>query len=68
MDFFISYIESKFTEGMRLDNYGEWHLDHIKPLSNCGNYSDILKYNHYTNIQPLWAKDNILKSNKQTQT
>lgn len=64
MEYFINYISSKFTEGMSFENYGKWHLDHIKPLSDCNNYKDIIGYNHYTNIQPLWAKDNILKSNK----
>lgn len=64
MDFFIKYIESKFLHGMTLSNYGLWHLDHIKPLANCNNLEDIIKYNHYTNFQPLLAKDNIRKSNK----
>jgi len=64
MDFFIKYIESKFLDGMTLENYGNWHLDHINPIANCNNLEDIIKYNHYTNFQPLWAKDNILKSNK----
>ena len=64
MDFFIKYIESKFVDGMTLENYGNWHLDHINPIANCNNLEDIIKYNHYTNFQPLWAKDNILKSNK----
>ena len=49
---------------MTFDNYGLWPLDHIKPIANCNNLEDIIKYNHYTNFQPLWAKDNILKSNK----
>lgn len=64
MDFFIKYIESKFLEGMTFENYGKWHLDHIKPIADCNNLEDIIKYNHYTNFQPLWAKDNILKSNR----
>jgi hypothetical protein len=64
MDFFIKYIESKFLKGMTFENYGTWHLDHILPISNCNNLEYIIKYNHYTNFQPLWAKDNIIKSNK----
>ncbi len=64
MDFFIKHIENLFSEGMTFENYGLWHLDHIKPISNCKTIEDIINYNHYTNLQPLWAKDNILKSNK----
>jgi hypothetical protein len=65
-EFFISYIESKFTEGMSWDNYGYygWHLDHIKPISLAIDYDDIVKLSHYTNFQPLWRKDNLDKSNK----
>lgn len=63
----IAYITSKFTNGMSWDNYGYygWHLDHIKPYSSF----DLTKEEerrecfHYTNIQPLWQKDNISKGN-----
>lgn len=59
-------LESKFTHGMSWDNYGEWHIDHIKPLSkfNLTNSQEVLQACHYTNLQPLWAKDNIVKYNK----
>lgn len=61
---FKSYIESKFEEGMSWDNYGEWHLDHIKPLHLSKNEEDLIKLNHYTNLQPLWAEDNLKKNRK----
>lgn len=64
MDFFISYIESKFQEGMSFDNYGKWHIDHIIPLATAQTEEDIYKLCHYTNLQPLWARDNIIKSDK----
>ena len=65
-EFLIKYIESKFTEGMSWDNYGYygWHLDHITPLSSAKTEEEISKLYHYTNLQPLWAKDNLQKSNK----
>jgi len=59
-----SYLEKKFTEGMSWDNYGEWHIDHIKPLSSATNEGEVYKLCHYNNLQPLWAEDNIKKSNK----
>lgn len=62
--FFIEYIEDKFTKGMSLDNYGDWHLDHILPISLAENEEDVIKLNHYTNFQPLWAIDNFKKGNK----
>jgi hypothetical protein len=61
---FRSYIESKFTEGMTIENHGEWHLDHIIPLASAKTEEEIIKLNHYTNFQPLWASDNFRKSDK----
>lgn len=61
---FKSYMESKFQEGMTWENYGQWHVDHIKPLSLATIEQQVMELNHYTNLQPLWAADNIKKSNK----
>jgi hypothetical protein len=61
---FKSYIEEKFTEGMSWENYGFWHLDHIKPLSLAKNLEEVMELNYYTNLQPLWAEDNLKKNNK----
>jgi hypothetical protein len=58
------YIQSKFLDGMSWENYGKWHLDHIRPLSSAKNDEEVIKLNHYTNLQPLWAEDNIKKGNK----
>ncbi len=60
------HLESKFTEGMSWDNYGEWHIDHIKPLSsfNLENREELLKACNYNNLQPLWAKDNLSKGDR----
>jgi hypothetical protein len=59
-----SYLESLFVDGMTWDNYGYWHIDHIIPLSSAKNEEELIKLCHYTNLQPLYAKDNIIKSNK----
>lgn len=61
---FKFYIESKFTEGMCWENYGKWHLDHIKPLCQAKDNEEALLLNHYTNLQPLWAEDNLRKNRK----
>lgn len=63
-----SYLESKFQIGMTWGNWGVngWHLDHVKPLSSF-NLSDAEEFKqacHFTNLQPLWAKDNLVKYNK----
>lgn len=63
-----NHLESMFKKGMNWDNYGlyGWHIDHRRPCSSF----DLTKENeqrecfHYTNLQPLWAYENLLKSDK----
>lgn len=66
MDFFMKHLESQFKEGMSFDNYGQWHLDHIIPCNSFDltKEEDVRKCFHYTNIQPLWAQENRVKSDK----
>lgn len=60
------YLESKFLEGMSWDNYGAWHIDHIKPCSlfDQSDESQFKECWSLSNLQPLWASDNIRKSNR----
>jgi hypothetical protein len=58
------YLEKQFVDGMCWDNRNEWHIDHIIPLSLAKTEEEIYKLCHYTNLQPLWAEDNLRKSNK----
>jgi hypothetical protein len=60
------YFESKFKPGMSWDNMGLWHIDHILPISTATCEEDVIRLNHYTNLQPLWAEDNLKKSNQIT--
>jgi len=61
-----NHIESQFVEGMSWENYSHttWHIDHIIPISSANNQEEIYKLSHYTNLRPLWAKENYEKSNK----
>lgn len=60
------YLESKWLPGMTWKNHSlkGWHIDHIIPLDKAKNENDLKRLYHYTNLQPLWARKNILKSNK----
>jgi hypothetical protein len=65
-DELMNYLEDRFVGGMTWENYGlkGWHIDHIRPCSSF----DLTKEDqqrecfHFTNLQPLWAKDNLRKS------
>lgn len=62
---FKVYFESKFTDGMTWEKMGkEIHIDHIIPLSSAKTEEELYKLCHYTNLQPLWAKDNLSKGSK----
>jgi len=63
---FLAHLESKFTTGMSWDNYGKWHIDHIKPLSSYDltNPEQLILACHYSNLQPLWAAENISKNGR----
>jgi len=60
------HLKSQFVKGMSWGNYGEWHIDHIKPLAkfDLTDENNVKMLCHYTNLQPLWAKDNIAKRDK----
>jgi len=60
------YLINKFKPGMTIDNHGEWHVDHIYPISKFDftNKDNIFKCFHHTNLQPLWKLENLQKGNK----
>lgn len=59
-----THLESKFTDGMSWGNRNLWHIDHIVPLSSARTEEELIKLCHHSNLQPLWASDNIRKSDK----
>ena len=66
ISFLKKYIENKFKKGMSWKNFGKWQLDHIRPCSSF-NLQDLKQQKecfHYSNLQPLWAKENREKSDK----
>lgn len=65
---FKSHIENQFLPGMNWENRSQWHLDHIMPVSMAKTYDELLRLNHYKNFRPLWAKDNMVKSDKKIDT
>ena len=65
-----AHLERQFTAGMSWDNYGDWHIDHIRPcasfdLTDPGQQRECF---NYTNLQPLWAEDNMKKGASYEQT
>ena len=62
----MAHLEAQFTAGMTWENRGEWHVDHVRPLASF-DLSDPEQRRlacHYTNLQPLWAEDNLRKHAK----
>jgi hypothetical protein len=60
----FNHIESQFESWMNWDNHGEWHIDHIIPLSSATTKEEMKKLCHYTNLQPLLAEENLSKGDK----
>lgn len=64
----MAHIERQFTRGMTWENYGEWHIDHIRPKVSFGLLSSedpaFKECWAMSNLQPLWAEDNRRKSAK----
>lgn len=58
------HMENLFKDGMSWENWGEWHIDHIIPISKFDSNTPINIVNDLNNLQPLWAFENLSKSNK----
>ena len=60
------HLEKQFKQGMTRQNHGKWHIDHIIPCSSFDltKPEEQSKCFHYTNLQPLWASENLAKGSK----
>ena len=61
---FTKHIEKQFVDGMSWHNRSEWHIDHIIPISCATTIEGLEKLSHYSNLRPLWAAQNLAKSNR----
>lgn len=63
---FMAHIERQFTKGMNWENYGEWHVDHIRPVASFDLTTEegIKACFAMTNLRPLWADLNKKKSDR----
>jgi hypothetical protein len=65
--FFRNHIEAQFLPGMSWENRKDWHIDHIVPLSWFPFDEDpslLFVASHWTNLRPIWGKDNMRKGNR----
>lgn len=64
----VEHLKSKFESGMTMENYGEWHIDHLIPIKAHNftktNHEDFKRCWSLKNLQPMWAKENMSKSAK----
>ena len=60
----LSHIESQFSDGMSWENRGKWHIDHKIPfhMVDVLNPEHLKVVCHYTNLRPLWGKDNLTRT------
>lgn len=63
VEFFRSWIASQFLPGMSYENHGVWHIDHYIPISFAKTEEEVIILNHYSNLRPIWGRDNLKKRN-----
>lgn len=66
-EFFRTHIEKQFLKGMDWSKIGsEIHIDHITPIATATTEEEVIALNHFTNLRPMWAKDNLKKNDQIT--
>lgn len=61
---FKEHVERQFTDGMSWKNWGEWHVDHVVPVSRWSIGSSASEVNALPNLRPLWKFDNLSKADR----
>lgn len=64
LPFFRRHIERQFKPGMSWERRAEWHIDHIIPMATATSMTDAVRLNHFSNLRPMWARDNLIKGAK----
>ncbi len=55
------HIQARFSDGMSWERYRHWEVDHLTPLSAARSIAELVRLCHYTNLQPLWRRENRAK-------
>lgn len=63
-EFFHAHIERQFLPGMTWENRSRWHIDHIVPMATAMTEAEVLALNHFTNLRPIWAAENLKKGDR----
>jgi len=60
------HLQSLFSDGMTWENYGQWHVDHVRPCASFDltDPAQVSKCWHYSNLQPLWGSENCSKRDR----
>lgn len=62
LEFFKEHLEKQFLKGMNWENREEWHIDHIIPMATAKTEDDVVRLSHFTNLRPLWKRENFSKN------
>lgn len=65
-EFFRAHLERQFLPGMTWENRSLWHIDHIVPVASAKTEDEVKSLCHFTNLRPIWARDNQSKKDKLT--
>lgn len=63
-EYLKEYLEKLFWPGMTWENLGDWQIDHKIPMASANTLEDVVRLSNHTNLQPLWADDNLSKSDR----